>query len=164
MTKLAEIIDENFRYLGYEYLWRCPVQRPNFDSVPQAIDMLVRALGRNQTYLAALLGISERTLSEWRSRGVGELPPKALRLVRLKDAVDYLLNQKKIAATELVDVLNNGRVPISPPIDEDNDSMALVAYLTAFPEERAWMPAVDAALEDYRAYRRSRGARAHAQA
>src|ERR1039458_5124159 len=144
MSKTSAIYDENFRYLDYKYHWRCSMQRPNFDSVPQAIDTLIHKLGRNQAYLAGLIGVSERTLSEWRSRGVGELPPKAARFVRLKNAVDYLLTQKKVAETELVDVLNNGRVPISQPIDEDNDSMALVAYLTSFPEEQAWALAVDA--------------------
>ena len=103
------------------------------------------------TAMQAMLGVSERTLTDWRSKGVGDLRTKALRLVRLCDVVAEV--HRLAPATKPLDVLEDGRVPVSG--DDEIDSITLLAYVNAYPEEKGWLANVDAAVQDYQRYQQA---------
>ena len=59
------------------------------DGLKQAIAELSDALSIRETYLAGFLGVTEKSLNEWKKLGMGDLTPKAHRLVRLHEVVSY---------------------------------------------------------------------------
>ena len=130
------------------------------DSTGQMIDFMRKALGISNTRLAALLGVSDRTLTEWRSKGVGDLRTKARRLVRLCDVVAKL--QELAPQVPPLNVLEDGCLPVAD--DEEIGSITLLSYVNAYPEDKGWRPCVTAALDDYRAYQRAMAARAQGAA
>ena len=106
----------------------------HYDSTGQMIDDMLETLSVSKTRLAAMLGVSERTLTDWRSKGVGDLRTKALRLARLCEVVAEL--RKLAPETKPLNILEDGRVPVSA--DDELDSITLLAYVNAYPEERGW--------------------------
>jgi hypothetical protein len=116
------------------------------DSVKQMVDFSLDRLGVNRAYLAGLLGVSERTLSDWQNKQVGELLHKGRRLQRLVEVIHFI--ERERGRTVIMDVLQNGRVPMDGD-DEDSNSIALIGYITAFPEEHGWIANVRAALDEH---------------
>jgi hypothetical protein len=119
------------------------------DSVRQMIDFSLERLGVNRAYLGGLLGVSERTISEWQNKQIGDLPPKGKRLQRLVEVVNFIEHERGILPTsEIMNVLQNGRIPMDGD-DEDSNSISLIGYITAFPEEHAWIANARSAMDDY---------------
>ena len=121
------------------------------------IDKLLKDLGINRTQLAALLGVSDRAVSEWMTKPIKELTTtKALRLRRLTDVVSHLMAKLGSGYRPELGrkVIEDGRVPLAGV--GDDDTVTLISYVCACPEEQGWPANVDAALADYMHYLKRR--------
>ncbi|MES2614187.1 MAG: hypothetical protein V4591_02100 [Bdellovibrionota bacterium] len=122
----------------------------NFDSTKQIIQAATYKLNINNSHLAGILGVSERTLFDWIQKPVEEIPPKGKRLIRLMEVIEYIgkYYPNQSSANRMMSILQDGRVPMGGA-DEETNSMALISYVAAFPEERGWVANVAAAIKDY---------------
>ncbi len=119
--------------------------------ITEAIDYLSPLLG-NRVYLAALLGVSERTLSEWET--VHPIPLKANRLFRLKEGVRYLRDVFGVTDDNLLSVLQNGRVDTGVYQSDDEGSVSLIGYLVSLPyAEFTTLDYVEAAYDDWKKWK-----------
>jgi hypothetical protein len=120
-----------------------------FDSVRGAITVMTTTLGFNETYLAGFLGVTEKSLNDWKKQGAGELTPKSKRLKRLYEVIQYIQSQySNIPNTELKPLLENGRITLDPN-DEEDGTTALISFILAEPESTAWVGSVKEAVSDY---------------
>jgi transcriptional regulator with XRE-family HTH domain len=123
------------------------------DSLKQIIAKLTNELAISATQLAALVGVSERTLSDWKIKGPGDLPPKAARLARLAEAVDEIGKLEQGATSgKILSILNNGDVPLGSASWPDVDAIPLIQYICVFPKETGWKANVDAAVKDHKRF------------
>lgn len=121
-----------------------------FDHPAQAIAELINWLGISDTHLAGLLGVTPKSLADWKKRAPGELPPKAGRLVRLYEVVHYLQKRHpEFSSNTLKNILENGRLVIDPSDDEEG-SMSLLGFIVEEPTARVWASCVDQVVEDYK--------------
>jgi hypothetical protein len=127
-----------------------------------AIDKMLGTLAINRSYLAGMLGVSERTLVEWRNRTPSELPPKARRLLRLIEVIEMIEKSGAGKGVEILRILQNGRVPLGGE-DEDTGSVSLVGYINAFPEDGGWRANVSQAVEEFGKQGGSMADRGHAR-
>lgn len=119
------------------------------DSIREAIGYITKALNFNETYLAGFLGVTVKTIDDWKKRGMGDLPPKAKRLVRLHEVIQYLQNKhKEIPESSYKNLIENGRVTIDPNDPEDG-STALISFILAEPEASAWAPCVEEVVQEF---------------
>ena len=145
------------------------------------VEELTVTLGVSRAALAALLLVSERTLSDWSTRPHVALPEKASRLLRLYSVVGELDRLMKLpitnnippevaASLRALSVLHNGRIPLEvPPAEtgkggdgeggggeggggEDGASISLIGYVCACPQDVGWRANVKEALRDYLDY------------
>ena len=120
------------------------------------IDTLLKQLSVTRTQLAAMLGVSERALSDWANKSLDEMTTdKALRFRRLVEVVFYLntkVGDKNHNAVR--SILEDGRVPMSGV--GDDDSLSLISYICASPSDMGWRANADAAMSEYLGYVRSR--------
>lgn len=122
---------------------------PQFENTKQAVEQLKKGLNLKDIPLATLLGVTERSLNDWKKRSAGELPPKAYRLKRLWEVLRYMETKyPKLTPTERQSVLNNGRVTIDPD-DPDDGTISLINYIKAHPKDVAYTGQVDEAIVDY---------------
>lgn len=121
-----------------------------FDSTRQAISYLMKTLGmNNDAYLAGFLGVSEKSLHLWKPLGVGELTPKAKRLKRLFEVVNYLESEfPKMPKVQYKPFIESARITIDPNDDEDGTT-ALITFIIEEPESKAWVGSVREAVENY---------------
>lgn len=120
-----------------------------FDSTRGAISYLTSLLGINEAYLAGFLGVSEKSLHSWKPLGAGELTPKAKRLKRLFEVVNYLENKfPNIQKKKYKSFLESARITIDPS-DEEDGSTALITFIIEEPESSAWVGSVREAVENY---------------
>lgn len=120
-----------------------------FDGIRGAIAVVTNILGINETYLAGFLGVTEKSLNEWKRLGSGELTPKAKRLKRLYEVIEFIRDQyPKVSSNEIKSVLENGRITIDPD-DEEDGTTALLSFILAEPEFKYWPAIVKEAVEDY---------------
>lgn len=121
----------------------------SFDSVKQAINTLTKLMGINETYLAGMLNVTEKSLNEWKKLGAGDLTPKALRLKRCFEVATYIQKNfsESIKTSEIKNVLENGRITLDPD-DEDDGTTALISYILAHPDG-IWVPVTKEAVENY---------------
>lgn len=95
-------------------------------------------------------GVTDKTLNDWKKRGIGDLPPKAKRLVRLYEVVQYLQSKhKEIPKSSYKNLIENGRVTIDPNDPEDG-SIALISFIKAEPEATAWAPCVEEVVQEFK--------------
>ena len=133
------------------------MERKILDNTAQAVSQLIEWLDINETYLAGFLGVSPKSLGEWKKRGVGELPPKGLRLARLFEVVSYLLDKhKEIPVREYKGLLENGRIVIDPN-DDDEGSISLLNFIIEEPSARVWVPSVEQVVKEYETILRATG-------
>ncbi|MBY0472112.1 hypothetical protein K2X30_13175 [bacterium] len=122
----------------------------NFDTPNQVVTQLTEWLGIGETYLAGFLGVSSKSLADWKKRGTGDLPPKAHRLVRLYEVISYLKKRHaNLPQREYKGLLENGRLVIDPN-DEDEGSISLLNFILEEPNAKVWAPCVDQVVEEYR--------------
>jgi hypothetical protein len=125
------------------------MEQKTFDNPNQAVTQLTDWLGINETYLAGFLGVSPKSLMDWKKRGSGDLPPKGLRLARLHAVVSYMRDRhKEIPPQEYKGLLENGRLVIDPN-DDDEGSISLLNFIIEEPNARVWASAVDHVVKEY---------------
>lgn len=119
------------------------------DSIKQAVAVITKIFKINETHLAGFLGVSEKSLNDWKKRGMGDIPPKAKRLVRLFEVVQYLQNKHgEIPEASYKNLIENGRITIDPN-DHDDGTTSLLSYICAEPEARAWVPCVEEVVREF---------------
>lgn len=119
------------------------------DSVKQIVELVKKALKFNDTYLAGFVGVTEKSLNEWKKRGMGDLPPKAKRLVRLHEVIRYLQDRhKEIPESSYKNLIENGRITTDPN-DPDDGSISLLNFILAEPEAIAWPPCVEEVVREF---------------
>lgn len=118
------------------------------ESPKQIIMILTEMLDVSPASLAGLLGVSERSLSDWKNRPVSNLPPKAYRLMRLREVVNLTKTLRPdYTAQELRSLLENGRIPLGGL--EDEESISLIGYIQAEPTSKTWQSCVKSAIDDF---------------
>jgi hypothetical protein len=119
------------------------------DSIKQGVSVIMAAFNINEAHLAGILHVSERSLNDWKKRGMKDLPPSAKRLVRLFAVVDYLqAKHKEIPEPSYKNLIENGRITIDPNDPEDGTT-SLISYICAEPEATMWAPCVDEVVRDF---------------
>lgn len=121
----------------------------DFDNINQAVSELSSWLGINETYLAGFLGVSPKSLTDWKKRSVGDLPPKASRLVRLYEVVCYLRKHYPDLQKNYKGLLENGHIVIDPE-NEDEGTISLLNFILEEPNAKAWVPCVNHVVAEYR--------------
>ena len=122
---------------------------PKPDSIKQAIAELTSTLGMNETYLAGFLGVTEKSLNDWKKLGMGNLTPKARRLVRLYEVVSYLNSEhREIRTSVYKSLIENGRL-ITDPSDEEEGSMSLLNFIIEEPSAKVWTSPVEKVVQDF---------------
>ncbi len=120
--------------------------------VKDSIETLIKQLSVSRTQLAAMLGVSERALSDWANKSLEEMTTeKAQRFRRLVEVVSYL--NAKVGGKNLNrvrNILEDGRVPMSGV--GDDDSLSLISYICASPGDMGWRANADAAMAEYLSY------------
>lgn len=123
-------------------------QKP-LDGLKQAIGELTDALSIGETYLAGFLGVTEKSLNEWKKLGMGELTPKAHRLTRLHEVVSYLKSKHaEIPPTAYKSLIENGRF-ITDPSDPEEGSVSLLNYIIEEPQSKTWVPCVEEVVREF---------------
>lgn len=120
------------------------------------IETLIRQLSVTRTQLAAMLGVSERALSDWANKSLEEMTTeKAQRFRRLVEVVAYLSTKVGDKNQNAVrNILEDGRVPMSGI--GDDDSLSLISYICASPGDMGWVANAELAMKDYLSYTMSR--------
>jgi transcriptional regulator with XRE-family HTH domain len=115
----------------------------------ESIEALLKQLGLTRTQLAAMLGVSERAVSDWANRSMEDLTTdKGLRLRRLNEVVDYLSSKLWDRNHRyLRSIIEDGRIPMTG-IGND-DTASLISYICACPDEKGWRANVDVAFDEY---------------
>ncbi len=123
---------------------------PILDNLKQASELLVEALGiNNRTMLAGLLGVTERSLQEWEKKPLGEITPKAKRLVLLYNLVRFMEQQFPSVPKELYkEILENSRVVLDPD-DEEEGSISLMNMIISDPSEKYWPQIASSSISEY---------------
>lgn len=115
----------------------------------ESIEALLKQLAVTRTQLAAMLGVSERAVSEWANRSIEDLTTdKGMRFRRLNEVVDYL--SSKLGDKQhryLRSIIEDGRIPMTGIGDDDTAS--LISYICACPDEKGWRANVDAAFDEF---------------
>lgn len=120
-----------------------------FDNYKQAIVKSCEALSCNESYLAGMLGVTERSLGAWKKLGGGDGTPKAKRAKLLYEVLRYIhTHHKDIDPTEYKSFLENARVVVDPDDDEDG-SVSLLNVIISNPDETYWAAIVEQAKKDY---------------
>ncbi len=119
------------------------------DSVRQALEELKEALGLSHDYLAGLLGVTGRSLDEWKKKGMGDLRGKVQRLIRLHQVLHYVENNpRRIQKKDLRNFLENARITVDPD-DEEDGTVSLINYIIHEPEATTWVACVKEAVSDF---------------
>lgn len=119
------------------------------------IDYLLKTLNINRSRLAALLGTSEKSILEMEKFDRIVYCDNGLK--RLCQAVELIEKEERNSRSALY-ILENGRVPLSHDSDdEDSNSISLIGYITAFPDDVGWVANVFFAIGDYHGQNRQNG-------
>lgn len=122
---------------------------PTLDSLKQASDLLTGVLGVNRTMLAGLLGVTERSMSDWEKKALGDITPKAKRLVLLYQLVRFIEQKYPDVPHKMYrEILENGRVVIDPEDSEDG-SVSLMNMVISDPDEKYWPQIANSAIKEY---------------
>lgn len=120
------------------------------DNTKQIISELTGALQVSETYLAGFLGVTEKSLNEWKRLKMGELTPKAHRLTRLYQVLRFLYeNHTDIPVTAYKTIVENGRVPIDLG-DEEDSTISLLNFILTEPDSKYWIPCVEKVVTEYK--------------
>lgn len=115
----------------------------------QIIAELTEILNIRETYLAGFLGVTEKSLNEWKKLGLDELTPKSYRLVRLYDVVSYLQNKhSEIPRSAYKSLIENGRF-VTDPDDLEEGSISLLNFVIEEPQSKIWVPCVEEVVREF---------------
>jgi len=119
------------------------------DNLRQASEQLTELLGVSRTMLAGLLGVTERSMSEWEKKNLDNVTPKAKRLVLLYNLVRYMEEQFSLVPSKMYrELLENSRVVIDPDDSEDG-SVSLINMVISDPDEKYWPQIAGSAIKEY---------------
>jgi len=119
------------------------------------IDYLLKTLSIDRSRLAALLGTSKKSILEMEKFDRVVYSDNGLK--RLCQAVELIEKEERNSRSALY-ILENGRVPLSHDNDdEDSNSISLIGYITAFPDDVGWVANVFFAIGDYHGQNRQNG-------
>lgn len=112
-------------------------------SVTDVIKELTEELGINRAYLAGLLDVSERSLSNWESsRLVARLPPKGKRLSLLHKVLKEIrATNAGLNGTMLIYLLTNVSIRL------EGDEVSLLTVINDDPETIYWKQVLKEAME-----------------
>lgn len=123
------------------------MQQP--DSTKQMIHFALEKLQISNTQLAAMLGVSEKSLNDWKNLQMGDLTPKAKRLKRLYEVLSYLEHTYgKMLNLNYMKILIDGLIVLDPS-DEEFGHTTLLTFITSDPENTAWVGNVKMAMESF---------------
>lgn len=115
----------------------------------QAVAELTRTLDIGETYLAGFLGVTEKSLNEWKKLDTGEPTPKARRLIRLLDVVEFLkAKHSEIPASSYKALIENGRI-VTDPYDAEDGSVSLLNFIIEDPRSITWVPCVEEVVREF---------------
>jgi hypothetical protein len=115
----------------------------------QAVTELTRTLDIGETYLAGFLGVTEKSLNEWKKLDKGEPTPKARRLLRLHEVVEYLkAKHPEIPASSYKALVENGRI-VTDPYDAEEGSVSLLNFIIEDPQSKTWVPCVEEVVREF---------------
>lgn len=119
------------------------------DSTKQMIQVALDKLHISPTQLAGMLGVSERSLNEWKTLGLGDLTPKAKRLSRLFEVLSFISeNYEKMGTLNYMKILMDGQITLDPD-DEEFGITSLMTFITSDPENKAWVANVKEAMASF---------------
>jgi len=114
----------------------------------ESIESLIKQLVVTRTQLAAMLGVSDRAVSDWANRSIEDLTTdKGMRFRRLNEVVAYLSSKLGAQNHYLRNIIEDGRIPMTGVGDDDTAS--LISYICACPDEKGWRANVDAAFDEF---------------
>ena len=120
------------------------------DSTKRMIAEITSVFQVSETYLAGFLGVTEKSLNEWKRLPMGDLTPKAYRLTQLHKVMLHLQSKHPtVSANMYKSLIENGRVPFDSG-DEDYNSIPLIGLIKADPESKLWMACVDHVINEYK--------------
>ena len=106
----------------------------------------------SKTMLAGLLGVTERSLSDWEGRMIGQATPKALRLELLFKVVLFLEKEfPKVPHNMYREILDNSTFEFDNSDDEDG-SISLIGMIVADPKNQYWRSIVKNSVSEYLRY------------
>lgn len=135
-----------------------PAKTNTFDAIAE---QLMSELDFSPTDLASMLGVSERSLSTWRKQNEENISPKAFRMKRLGEVLEYIKKMKLDVEQDLSPqlvraILENSRVLLDGD-DEDEQDISLIGYIKAYPKERSWKNCVEVAVKNLVQKREDKG-------
>lgn len=120
------------------------------NNTKQMIAEITAVFQVTETYLAGFLGVTEKSLNEWKRIPMGELTPKAHRLTQLHKVMLHIQSKHPTVPASLYkSLIENGRVPFDSG-DEDYSSISLIGLIKADPESKLWMACVDHVINEYK--------------
>jgi transcriptional regulator with XRE-family HTH domain len=148
MEKYSEDFTKNFRN-GIINHQEAFMALQTLDNLRQASEQLTELLGVNRTMLAGLLGVTERSMSEWEKKSIGNITPKAKRLALLYNLVRFIEQKYPTVPAKMYrEILENSRVTIDPNDPEDG-SISLMNMVISDPDEKYWPQIAGSAIKEY---------------
>lgn len=148
MQKTTEDFTKNFRN-DIINLQEAFMALQTLDSLKQASEQLTELLGVNRTMLAGLLGVTERSMSDWEKKPLGDITPKAKRLALLYNLVRFIGQKHPTIPSKMYrEVLENSRVIIDHDDPEDG-SISLMNMVISDPDEKYWPQIAGSAIKEY---------------
>lgn len=148
MQKTTEDFDKNFRsgIINHQETF---MALQTLDNLRQASEQLTELLGVNRTMLAGLLGVTERSMSEWEKKAMGEITPKAKRLALMYNLVRFIEQKYPAVPPKMYrEILENSRVIIDHDDPEDG-SISLMNMIISDPDEKYWPQIAGSAIKEY---------------
>ncbi len=128
-----------------------------FDGYKHASEKLCSLLSINKTFLAGMLGVTDRSLTEWEGMGAGEETPKSKRLVMLYNVVRTISKEfPMIPHKAYREVLENSRIVFDPD-DEEDGSISLMNLVVTEPDEKFWFDATKSSVKSYLKFLKDKG-------
>lgn len=100
----------------------------------------------NRTFLAGLLGVTERSLTDWEKMDTNNYSPKAKRLILLNQIISLMC--KEFPDSNHYDLLCNSRIVIDPKDKEDGE-ISLINFILSDPDNTFWYQISKSAITDY---------------
>lgn len=125
------------------------MSKKSLDSLKQAVAELTESLGIRETYLAGFLGVTEKSLNEWKKLKLGDVTPKARRLTRLHEVVEYLKGKHpEVPGSAYKSLIENGRI-VTDPNDPEEGSVSLLNFIIEEPDSKTWVPCVEEVVREF---------------
>lgn len=119
---------------------------------------LSKVFERDASYIANLIGVTDKTLNSWNNTLEFEVEGKQNRLKCLYVLIKYT-ESKNINTPDLLNFVHNSRIVIDPSDAEYGDTSVLSYCYCEFFNERNWMDRVDEAINEWKKQREQKRAK-----